>query len=164
MDYRFIEDDWVSGLSFVLHRVILPSWSKNLLTRFQGSADDEEKNVYCYVASFINIRMFVDLLGNLEKEKFKIGIFKRTVFYCMKSLAIKYFHNFVIILYSFFYSIYFYNITINLNIKIVNLDRNDFFFPILVQYIKESRSFSIYFIPYWLNYYYIIIYTNNRNS
>lgn len=92
--------------------------------------------------------MFVDLLGNLEKEKFKIGIFKRTVFYCMKSLVIKYFHNFVIILYSFFYSIYFYNITINLNIKIVNLDRNDFFFPILVQYVKESRSFSIYFIPY----------------
>lgn len=110
--------------------------------------DDEEKNVYCYVASFINIRMFVDLLGNLEKEKFKIGIFKRTVFYCMKSLAIKYFHNFVIILYSFFCSIYFYNITINLNIKIVNLDRNDFFFPTLVQYIKKSRSFSIYFIPY----------------
>lgn len=66
----------------------------------------------------------------------------------MKSLVIKYFHNFVIILYSFFYSIYFYNITINLNIKIVNLDRNDFFFPILVQYVKESRSFSIYFIPY----------------
>lgn len=126
----------------------MPSWSKNLLTRFHGSADDEEKNVYCYVASFINIRMFVDLLGNLEKEKFKIEIFKRTVFYCMKSLAIKYFHNFVIILYSFFCSIYSYNITINLNIKIVNLDRNDFFFPILVQYVKESRSFSIYFIPY----------------
>lgn len=52
MDYRFVEDDWVSSLSFVLHRVILPSWSKNLLTRFHGSGDGE-KNVYCYVTSFI---------------------------------------------------------------------------------------------------------------
>lgn len=50
----------------------MPSWSKNLLTRFHGSADDEEKNVYCYVASFINIRMFVDLLGNLEKKNLKL--------------------------------------------------------------------------------------------
>lgn len=46
-----IEDDWVSSLSFVLHRVILPSWSKNLLTWFHDSGD-EEKNVYCYVAFF----------------------------------------------------------------------------------------------------------------
>lgn len=73
----------------------MPSWSKNLLTRFHGSGD-EKKNIYCYVASFINIRMFVNLL-DLEFKKFKIEIFKKAVFYCMQSL-IKYFHNFVIIL------------------------------------------------------------------
>lgn len=68
MDYRFVEDDWVSSLSFVLHRVILPSWSKNLLTRFHGSGDGE-KNV-CYIF-YINIRMFFSFLGNSEKEKKK---------------------------------------------------------------------------------------------